>query len=449
MSGQILDVSGTVGQVDAVFATHLESVTPPGPQPPGERHGRFGGRPPGPATAPDSALSIPPALAVAAGVTGLVRSDLAPLSTTMQFTAASHVTYAPASAMHPTPPGGVASATQGPMTVTAQLLDAGRMAPGMAVHYLVTVTLNGAPDTAASLLGLSGPFAGAPGFVDTTVTNAAGQFALDFTTSQAQTLSLAMTVGDGKNSVTVQLPAAVFAGPDVNTCNLGGGATICPFNPALNSLNAAYGATALSEVPASKGAATLAVFTAGAVTAPSVADVGEFASTFGLAPPSVSVAYAGASARQPTDATCAPFLPGYEVERSLDLQMLETASPGANIQIYESGSLRDALNQVVRQDSAKVFSVSYGAGEIAQANYDPTSQATWHPFAEEANVEGITISVAAGDSGAFEGAVRAVEPHAVLPVEQPVRERSGRHGDLRQPGEQRAAERALGRQSGR
>ncbi|MDA8206804.1 MAG: IPT/TIG domain-containing protein, partial [Thermaerobacter sp.] len=51
-----------------------------------------------------------------------------------------------------------------------------------------------------------------------------------------------------------------------------------------------------------------------------------------------------------------------------------------------------------------VYSVSYGAGEQIVASSEPNAQATWDLLAEEANAEGITVSVSAGDSGGFEGA---------------------------------------------
>jgi kumamolisin len=84
--------------------------------------------------------------------------------------------------------------------------------------------------------------------------------------------------------------------------------------------------------------------------------------------------------------------------------MMETGDPGANIQVYEDGSLRSALNAVLTADSAKVFSLSYGAGEQVENQFAPGAQQSWDQLAQEANAEGITITVSAGDSGAYEGA---------------------------------------------
>lgn len=409
LSGQVLQVSGTVAQVDALFSTTLVEQ-PAAPQPPGPPGGLARGRGPGQflRVAPATALSIPSALRTAVGITGLTRGNLTPLSTGVSLASQSEVRYASAADLPAAPTGPTAQATSGAFTVTAQALETRPIAPGMAYHWLITASLNGQPDPTAALTGMAGDFQGAPGFVDTTVTNQAGQFVLDTTVSQAQSVRFAAQVSSdpgtaGAATATVALPVATFKGAGINTCPLGpnGEAVICPFDPAYNSLNAAYDATGLAAVPAAKGAATVAVYSATSEDRISKADVAAFANTFGLAAPSVSLAYRGAG-------TCASVSacqsPGYEEEMSLDLQMIETASPGASILIYAAGSLRDALNAVDVQDRAKVFSISYGAGEIAEYDYAPGAQAGWDLLAEEANVEGITISVAAGDSGGFEGA---------------------------------------------
>lgn len=389
--GQVLQVTGTVGQVNTLFDTTMEHMGPPSGNP--HRGGLV---------APAGPLTIPTTLQAAVGITGLVRNDLTPLLSATAL--AGHAVLYSTSGRRAPSGQTQTQASAGPMTVTARILSAGTRAPGLAVRYLITATVNGQPDPAASLSSLSGTFAGAASFVDSTLTNAQGQFILDFSASEAQTLSLDADVSDGTYSVTVPLPDATFVGPSAATCDIGSQVVLCPWNPASNPVTAPFDATALSAQPHGPRSANLAVYTAGAVTSISQGDVDTFASTFGLPTPNVSVAYTGPNACTATEADCAAYLPGYEEELSLDLQMMETSAPGANILVYEAGSLRSALNQVVTQDQARVFSISYGAGEQAEAQAVPSAQGGWDLLAAEANLEGITITVSAGDSGAYEGA---------------------------------------------
>lgn len=407
LAGDMLTVQGTVGQVNGLFQTTLARIGPP----PGQTQG------PGGMVAPTGPLTVPGALQAAVGVTGLVTHTVAPLLSARPL--AGHQAKYSATDV-PAPPGSQSTTVQsGPMTVTAKLLSRGPRIPGMAVRYLITTTLSGQPDTAAGLAGLSGPFQGAAPFIDTTLTNAQGQFVLDFSLSQAQSASLDASVGDGTYTATVPLPAATFVGPDAATCDLGS-TVLCPWNPASNPVTAPFHATALSDPSAAQGPASLAVYTAGAVTSTSIGDVNAFASTFGLPAPQVSVAYTGPNACTATEQSCAAYLPGYEEELSLDLQMMETSSPGANIQVYEAGSLRSALNQVVNQDTAHVFSISYGAGELAESEATPTAQSGWDLLAAEANLEGITITISAGDGGAYEGAQYGLDqPMPSYPANSP------------------------------
>lgn len=399
--GQILHVTGTVAQVDRLFSATLTQY----------QHGstQF--------IAPNGDISIPGALRVAAGIDGLSTANVKPLSKPLTNLASRVIVPTAVTAMHPTPPGTVATGSNGPMTVTAELLD-GSQTPGMAVHYLITTTMNGQPDPNAVFDGLQGPLRGAGGFIDTSVTNAAGQFVMDFTLSQTQSTSLLLTVVDAATGATaeVQLPAATFQGPSINVCtNLDpvigvkpGTKIICPWNPSSNSVNTTFNANGLVNQSRRAGPTNLAVFAATNDIAQSVSDAAQFAGTFGLPPANVSLAYTGAGICTP--ATCPGVQFDIQVELSLDLQMMETSSPGANIQVYASGSLRDALNQVVYQDTARVFSISYGEGELAEQYYSPGAQQTWDLLAWEANVEGITISVAAGDNGAYSGALEPGTP---------------------------------------
>lgn len=391
ISGQIIKVSTTVGEVNALFQTRLAYYS----------NGTMN------FTAPDSAITIPNALRTALSFTGLTVHSAPVGFHTVPLTSAHEIHYAPISSVQPAPTGSTNTVTAGPLTVTAKLISNGYRSPGMAARYLISVTSNGQPDSTVSPYSISGPFQGAIPFFNGTGTNSNGQFLLDFTVSQQQSISFSLTVKDQSgNLATIQLPTANFIGPSIKTTNVSTlvpGAPpipiIAPWNPATNSPNTVFQAQQLVNAARAMGPTKLAVFTAGTVSSVSISDVNRFASQFGLPAPNVTVAYTG-----PHAISSGPYLGPIEGELSLDLQMMETSSPGANIQIYEAGSLRSALNQVVSQNSANVFSISYGAGENAVFDFEPTAQATWNQLAQEANAEGITITVSAGDSAAFEGA---------------------------------------------
>lgn len=425
--GQMLNVSGTVGQVNALFATQLEQFNRPAPGPSAGPGPKF--------VAPAGPITIPSTLRLVQGIAGLTTDTAVPQISNHLVPAAQMpvVHYAPPGQMGPAPGGSTSTSSNDGMTVTAQLLSNGPRVPGMAVRYLITVTENGQPDPNAGFDGLAGPFQGSSSVVDSTLTNANGQFIVDFTLSQAQAVSLALTVADFNSAGeatsttdTVQLPTAHFQGPDALTVpasslfgSSASGTLVAPWNPSSNSVVTAVHGTTLSQQTAQHGPADLAVYTAGNVVNVSQGDVDEFAQQFGLTPPNVSVAYSGPNAC--TVSSCGePTMFSIEAELSLDLQMMETAAPGSNIQVYEAGSLRSALNQVITQDTAKVFSISYGAGELAEQAYAAGAQQDWDMLAEEANVEGITITVSAGDSAAFEGAEEGYDqPMTSYPANSP------------------------------
>ena len=272
----------------------------------------------------------------------------------------------------------------------------------MAVRYLITVTFHGTPDANAALTALSGPFVGAGSGVDFTATNAAGQFVVSFTFSHAQQVSMALTVAASSKphapTATVQLPTATFIGPSTQVATIaslfgdsaGSGSIVAPWNPSSNNIDQVFNATKLSREPATHGPANLAVFTADNNVSVSTGDVNMFAQQFALPTPNISVAYQG-----PNVAT-------------------------TNLSGYEAGSLRSALNQVVTQDTAQVFSISYGEGELAEAAYSSSAQSQWDTLAAEANIEGITVTVSAGDSGAYEGAQEGSDvPQPSYPANSP------------------------------
>lgn len=411
-TGQLLRANGTAALVDRLFSTQLI-------------HYQKGKQA---FVAPPGAVSIPSALRVAVGVTGLVTNTAVPLNPPPLNPKTQRLQRTSLGAMKPAPQGRAGSASNGPFRITAQLLSKGARVPGMAVRYLVTAILNGKPDPNAAFAGISGPFQGAPSFA-MVYPNGLGQFVLDFTASQAQKLSLALTVTSNATvssapTATVQLPVATFQGPNalVTSANPLFGVNLnilAPWNPATNNINQLFGATSLAAAPSRHGPAQLAVFTAANVTGLSVPDVALFARQFGLPAPRVQIAYTGPNIC--TQALCGSgVMTGIQAELSLDLQMMETSSPGADISVYQAGSLRSALNQVVTQDTASVFSISYGAGELAEQAFAPGAQQQWDMLAAQANIEGITVSVSAGDSGAYEGALFGYpQPMASYPANSP------------------------------
>lgn len=391
--GQMLAVSGTAAQVDHLFGTTLTRYQ--------HGHQLF--------VAPSSPITIPSAIRQSTGLTGLYVDLPSPGAISQPFHSnrlVQHTTTQPSSQTSTS--GTQTTASSGGMTVTAKLLSQGSRVPGMAARYLITTTYNGQPDTNASYSSLSGNYQGTSSLVDTTLTNGNGQFLMDFSLSQPQTVSLDLTVSDGTHQVTVPLPAIDFSGPSAlvtSTTTLFGvpGQVIAPWNPSSNPVTKVFGGSVLSNETAAHGPANLAVYTLGNVTSISQSDVTHFATQFGLPLPNVSVAYSGPHTC--TTVTCPTYMTPIEEELSLDLQMMETSAPGSNIQIYEAGSLRSALNQVLTQNTANVFSISYGNGEIPEQQYFSTAQSNWDTLAQEANAEGITISVSAGDSGGYEGAI--------------------------------------------
>ncbi len=402
--GQMVYATGTVAKINAMFSTTMSRFQK------GTKH----------FMAPSGPLTVPAALQSATGLTGLMTPDLVPLNTGKKAADMPLMQQAPQTAASPS--GNTSQSSSNGFSVTARLISNGTRVPGMAVRYLITATLHGRPDADAEFDALSGPFQGAGSVVDSTATNEAGQFLVDFTFSEAQTTSMALTaISSGKSNAltaTVQLPTATFVGPSAQTATVaslfgGSGSIVAPWNPSSNNVNNAFDATALTQEALVHGPAHLAVFTAGDDSSVSESDVDMFAQKFGLPQPHVSIAYTG-----PNVATTE--LTGYEEEESLDLQMMETSSPGANVQVYAAGSLRSALNQVVAQDTAQVFSISYGEGELAEAAEEPGAQAQWDMLAAEANAQGITVTISAGDSGAYEGAEEGLDtPMVSYPSNSP------------------------------
>lgn len=390
--GELL-VTGTVGAVDALFHTHLVTFV--------RSSRRF--------EAPDSSLLVPTALRSAVGLTGLVRGSLVSPSAGPRPIQVAHTVR-----VSPTPrppfsrPAAVMPASSDPLSVTATLLSPQDRAPGMAVRYLLTASYDGSADSTATVSSLSGT---APATVTYNVsgTTPGGTMLLDLTVPDPGVVSLTATVTDAAGEkATVSLPSATFAGMAARTCDASSlpssgqapGTILCPFNPASNPVGDVLDAAAVQTLATGTAHPAIAIYTIADVASEAEGDLTDFVQAFGLALPSVSVDYQ--SSNVCTASLCtATDMASYESELALDLQMAETAAPGATLEIYEDESLRDALNAVVTQDTADVFSVSYGAGEDLAGS---AVMAGWDTLAEEATTEGITLVVAAGDSGAYAGA---------------------------------------------
>ncbi|MCY0876314.1 MAG: S53 family peptidase, partial [Firmicutes bacterium] len=352
----------------------------------------------------------------AVGITGMVRftphPDVAVSKLSMQ--------YASPAQMAPTPAGATSTAASGPFRISVQRITSGSRAPGEAVRYLVTATVKGQPDTnVLYATGLSGPYTGAGSFIMQYNNPAAGQMLTDFSFSQQQNVSMALTVTDGTYTATVQLPTASFVGPAVATTSEsslfggGSGTIVAPWNPASNSVNTVFDAqktVATEQSDVAKGdRPSIGVFTAGGIGDNGTLDASsfsipegdeaQFASQFGLTPENFTVDYIGPNSE--VDSSYG----GIEGEMSLDLQMMETSAPGANIHIYSAGDFNNALNQVIKADDVSVFSLSYGEGDLdLNSYYEPGYEASWDLLAQQANALGITIVASAGDDGGFSGA---------------------------------------------
>lgn len=428
VSGQLMQVSGTVAQVNKLLQTQMTRykwnnstlIAPAG-----------------------GTATLPTWLRGVAGLTGLVVSPPTPGIVQPHH---GSMSFSPKSSMAATPNGSTATATHNNFTVSVQRLSDAARAPGEAVRYKVTATLKGQPDpNPLTIHSLTGPYFGATPMYNWYYGMLANQVLMDFTVSQQQYLSLAMTVMDSAgNEVKIQLPAAAFLGPSAKTTNATSlnatgmygitGQMVAPWNPASNSVNTAMNAQEVvgqekslvnlfqyQAPPGFNFAPRIGVFTMGGIkTSGSISfsqpeqDALKFSQKFGRIPPTFHVGYVGPNSIANTS------YGGIEGEMSLDLQMMETSAPGANIYVYSAGSLRNALSQVDAQDKINVYSISYGAGDQVVQALEPGAQASWDQLAQYANALGITISVSAGDNAGYSGAqYNGLVPSSVANAPQP------------------------------
>ncbi len=94
---------------------------------------------------------------------------------------------------------------------------------------------------------------------------------------------------------------------------------------------------------------------------------------------------------------------GDDAETDLDVQTISGLAPGANIIVYDIGSLtdqaiEDGYNKVLTDGQASVVNSSFGGCESS----DPSFESATNSIAQQGASEGVTFSASAGDSGSNE-----------------------------------------------
>ncbi len=94
---------------------------------------------------------------------------------------------------------------------------------------------------------------------------------------------------------------------------------------------------------------------------------------------------------------------GDDPETDLDVQTIAGLAPGANIIVYDNGSLsdqaiEDAYNQVLSDGKASAVNSSFGGCESS----DPSFESATNSIAQQGASEGVEFSASSGDSGSNE-----------------------------------------------
>jgi subtilase family serine protease len=94
---------------------------------------------------------------------------------------------------------------------------------------------------------------------------------------------------------------------------------------------------------------------------------------------------------------------GDDPETDLDVQTIAGLAPGANIIVYDNGTLsdqaiEDAYNQVLTDGKASAVNSSFGGCESSDTSFESSTNS----IAEQGAAEGVTFSASAGDSGSNE-----------------------------------------------
>jgi kumamolisin len=94
---------------------------------------------------------------------------------------------------------------------------------------------------------------------------------------------------------------------------------------------------------------------------------------------------------------------GDDAETDLDVQTISGLAPGANIIVYDNGSLsdqaiEDAYNQVLTDGKASAVNSSFGGCESSDTSFESATNS----IAEQGASEGVEFSASSGDSGSNE-----------------------------------------------
>ena len=94
---------------------------------------------------------------------------------------------------------------------------------------------------------------------------------------------------------------------------------------------------------------------------------------------------------------------GDDPETDLDVQTISGLAPGANIIVYDEGSLsdqniEDAYNQVLSDGKASAVNSSFGGCESSDTSFEDSTNS----IAEQGAAEGVEFSASAGDTGSDE-----------------------------------------------
>lgn len=104
---------------------------------------------------------------------------------------------------------------------------------------------------------------------------------------------------------------------------------------------------------------------------------------------------------------------GNDAETDLDVQTISGLAPGANIIVYDMGSLtdqhiEDTYNQVLTDGKATAVNSSFGGCESSDIPFDDSTNA----IAEQGAAEGVEFSASSGDSGSNECGTKGVSAPA-------------------------------------
>jgi kumamolisin len=92
-----------------------------------------------------------------------------------------------------------------------------------------------------------------------------------------------------------------------------------------------------------------------------------------------------------------------DAETDLDVQTISGLAPGANIIVYDTGTLsdqaiEDAYNKVLSDGKASVVNSSFGGCESSDTSFESAT----NTIAEQGASEGVTFAASSGDSGSNE-----------------------------------------------